>query len=376
MKTCMTFFISCLFFVSAQVNAQVIVNEWPTGGNFAGGLDYDPGSDTVWLGDQSTDMITQYDRFGNVLYSFPSPRNLPLGLGVDPITGNIWVGDEGEYVDEVTPTGVLTGRSWDVSAYVTNLSGLAYDPVTEHIFISQDASPEQILEFDTNGVLIGIIDLGGAGSTDPDGLGYNTVTSTFIVGEDIGDKIIEVDRAGNALNTWNMGAIGISPEGIGLDTYRGTVFISNGLGNRVFEVAEVIEATGSALFADGKKISARLGGIVNFSLIGGPGNAFRDYVLLGCVSGTSPGTLLPGGHATLPLNLDPVTDVVVSMLNTGVFSDFLGTLNGEGKATAQLNTTGLGYLSPGCVGVDLHFAYAIFSPWDAASNPWSVTVTN
>ncbi|MCD4726763.1 MAG: VCBS repeat-containing protein, partial [Pirellulales bacterium] len=50
------------------------------------------------------------------------------------------------------------------------------------------------------------------------------------------------------------------------------------------------------------------GGSVNFSLNAGGGNKNRIYLLAGSVSGTSPGTLLPGGLATIPLNRDWFTD--------------------------------------------------------------------
>jgi hypothetical protein len=375
MKAYLFIITCCLITISVPVNAQTIVNQWPTGGVFAGGLDYDPGTDTVWLADETAVMIMQFDRNGTLLNSFAAPKSLPIGVGVDPSTGNVWIGDESEWVDELTPAGVPTGRSWSTAPHITDVSGLAFDPDTGHIYISQDSSPQKIAEFDPDGNMIQIIDLTGAGSTDPDGLGYNPLTSTFFLGEDTGDQIIEVDMAGTALDSWFLGSLGISPEGVGLDTLAGTLFISDGTGNTVFEVADIIDpGVTPFLKADTNSISGRLGGVVNFTLIGGIDNAGRDYLLLGSVSGTSPGTVLPGGMATLPLNLDFFTDVVVALLNTTLFHDFMGVLDKDGNGTAQLNTLGLGTFSPGCTGITLYWAYAVGEPWDAASNFVGVNV--
>jgi len=175
---------------------------------------------------------------------------MPVGAGVDPATGNIWIGDESEYVDEVTPTGAPTGRSWSTTPYVIDVSGLAVDPVTGHVFVSQDGYPQQVVEFDQNGTFIKSIDVTGAGSIDPDGLAYNAVSQTFLLGEDSGDQIIEVDMSGNFVNSWNMGAIGISPEGLGIDNAAETVFVSGGFDTIIYEVSGIIGVSGFTLSAD------------------------------------------------------------------------------------------------------------------------------
>jgi hypothetical protein len=113
------------------------------------------------------------------------------------------------------------------------------------------------------------------------------------------------------------------------------------------------------------------GGTVNFELDAEPDNANRNYILLGSVSGTEPGFALPGGMATLPLNWDAFTDVVLLLLNTPVFSDFLGVLDGNAQAAAQLYS---GQLPPGYVGTILYFAYCLNGPFDFASNPVEIEI--
>lgn len=126
------------------------------------------------------------------------------------------------------------------------------------------------------------------------------------------------------------------------------------------------------LMTDVYSISEATGGTVNFSLLAGQENAFRCYILLGGVTGTSPGIPLPGGMATLPLNWDVFTQLVVSLMNTSIFMNFMGALDASGNGTAVLNT--LGPLPPGTAGITFNFAYALNKDWDYVSNPVFIDV--
>ena len=125
----------------------------------------------------------------------------------------------------------------------------------------------------------------------------------------------------------------------------------------------------SWLTASATQISISVGGSVDFELDAGPENAGRGYLVFGGVSGTTPGTPLPGGMAVLPVNWDVFTNIVLSLAGTPVFDRFLGTLNGNGEASAKLDT--LGPVS-GAAGITLSFAYALAAPFDFASNPVEV----
>jgi len=125
------------------------------------------------------------------------------------------------------------------------------------------------------------------------------------------------------------------------------------------------------LVADADTISANTGGSLNFSLDAGPGNALRNYLLLGSVTGAQPGFPLPGGAATLCLEWDVFTDIVLLLLNTPVFHNFLGSLDSSGQAAAQLNT---GPLDPSFAGTNLYFAYCLNAPFDFASNPREIEI--
>ena len=125
-----------------------------------------------------------------------------------------------------------------------------------------------------------------------------------------------------------------------------------------------------ALSSDVTTVKEGQGGQVNFFLDAGPANGNRIYLMLGSITGSFPGTPLPGGTAVLPINWDIFTGLVVSLLNTPVFSNFQGNLDVSGKSTAMLN---LGPL-PGAAGLTMTFAYAVAPPWDFASNPVDITI--
>ena len=353
--------------MAAPAFSQTIVNQFSTGGSFSGGLEYDSATDTIWVADSTADMIYQFDRSGSLLQSFASPRTQAIGVGVDPATGNVWVGDESEYVDEIDSSGVPTGRAWSTSPTVTDVSGIAFDPATGHIFVSQDSGTRIIAEFDPNGNPIRVIDLTSSGSTDPDGLGYNPITQTFFLGEDTGDAIIEVDNNGNFLNFWDMGLLGISPEGVGVDPVAGMVFIAGGFDNTVYEVDGMV--TGASFETD-VTILPEAGGQANFTLNAGLSYAGRTYVIFGGITGTSPGTPLPGGMATLPINWDLFTNIVISLVNTSIFPGFMGTLDTQGTGTAQLNLPAVS----GAATLQMSFAYALVNPWDFASIPVTIEI--
>lgn len=119
------------------------------------------------------------------------------------------------------------------------------------------------------------------------------------------------------------------------------------------------------------RIYASAGGVIDLAIKAGASYSGRKYFLLGNVSGTQPGTDLPGG-LTLPLNWDVFTDLVISLANTPVCSNFSGTLDGNGEASAQFNS--YGPLPSSSIGVPLRFAYLLYKPFDFVSNAAEVEI--
>ena len=112
-----------------------------------------------------------------------------------------------------------------------------------------------------------------------------------------------------------------------------------------------------------------MGGVVDFALFAGKKYQYRDYHMLGSMTGTSPGTPLPGG-TVLPLNFDLFTKMTFDMANTPVFVNFRAKLNDKGFSTAQFNTFGPIPIA----GANLYFAFTLYNPFDFVSNPVTVNI--
>jgi hypothetical protein len=106
------------------------------------------------------------------------------------------------------------------------------------------------------------------------------------------------------------------------------------------------------------------GGSAILSLSAGIENSNRNYFILGSISGTEPGTPLPGGQVSLPLNYDFFMLFVINNLNGPIFQNFAGMLDDDGLGTATFNVpASTGFL--GC----MNYAYALSKPYDFVSNP-------
>lgn len=129
----------------------------------------------------------------------------------------------------------------------------------------------------------------------------------------------------------------------------------------------------SSLRTDVNKLLWKTRGIVTFIIEAGIANAYRLYLLLVGITGTDPGTMLPGGQ-TLPLNWDNFTYFGFQMANTPIFMNFMSTLDGTGYAEAQFDT--LGPLPPELVGFKFYFAYTLIDKpaYKFVSNPVEVEI--
>jgi len=128
---------------------------------------------------------------------------------------------------------------------------------------------------------------------------------------------------------------------------------------------------GETLESDVKQISASTGGAANLSLYAGNYNANRTYLILANMTGGNPGTPLPGGQVTLPLNWDLMTNIALDYLNTSYFAKFYGNLDNFGNASATFS------IPPGVApsGMSFNFSYAIKAPWNFVSNSLTITIT-
>jgi hypothetical protein len=128
-----------------------------------------------------------------------------------------------------------------------------------------------------------------------------------------------------------------------------------------------------SLSTDRATFSAAMGGAVGLTLSAGPGHAQRPYFVLGSVTGSDPGTSLPGG-LMLPLNWDGFSVLAFGQANDQNFVRFSDTLDGAGWATSTF------LVPPGALlgwGNQLSFTYAfvLADPVDFVSTPVQIDVT-
>ena len=125
------------------------------------------------------------------------------------------------------------------------------------------------------------------------------------------------------------------------------------------------------LYADAWSIDSSTGGQIHFTLNGGPSQANRHYIIMAGLHGITPGTPLPGGKAVMPVNWDYFTNLELSMINSPIFKDFMGTLDSNGKGSAVFDT-----ITPVPIlkGYSITFAYALAQPYDYASNTVNIKI--
>ncbi len=117
------------------------------------------------------------------------------------------------------------------------------------------------------------------------------------------------------------------------------------------------ECSPPLLAASPTELDALAGGTQTFTLTAGPDSKLDLYLLLGSISGTSPG--VPLGDLTLPLNIvDPCFDFTLEQPNSAALVNTLGVLDIQGTATASVNVpTSAQY--PSLIGLTFHHAYVV-----------------
>jgi subtilisin family serine protease len=149
----------------------------------------------------------------------------------------------------------------------------------------------------------------------------------------------------------------------------------NEYGRGIIDMVGAYNFLKQALIGDTKELSITSEQtLMIFSLQGGAANAGRSYLLLGGVSGSAPGTTLPGGKV-LPLNWDLFTNLTVLLSNTPVFQDFNGVLDAQGTGVAAADI--VRPPDAALIGTVMTFAFCTLPPpgFDFVSNAWDVEIT-
>ena len=196
----------------------------------------------------------------------------------------------------------------------------------------------------------------------------NTPASVLVMDIDPGTGLPVGGSGSPRLSTFATGIVGA--EGMAFDPLTHDLLITTWQGT---PGDSVIHITGFpppafSLLASQSTVSY-LGGAVTLTLDAGGHNAGRSYVILGSVTGTTPGFVIQG--VPVPLQLDSFSVAVASLLNTPVFADFAGITNPTGGAVGILRVPPL---TAACVGLEFYFASALVAPLTAASNAVKITI--
>lgn len=133
-----------------------------------------------------------------------------------------------------------------------------------------------------------------------------------------------------------------------------------------------VDPTTLNFFTDVSQISVATGGTASFTINIGPNYGGHDYLVLGSLSGTSPGINLPGG-VHLPLNWDTFLTFTIVNAGSAVLPNSIGVLDSTGSSWAKLVIPGP--LDPGLIGLAMDFSTLLAKgPFTFASNVTTVTL--
>lgn len=150
---------------------------------------------------------------------------------------------------------------------------------------------------------------------------------------------------------------------------QGSLKITNTALNRLFLFAAY--GPPYPLFSPTLEVSLASGGIQALTLEAGAAHAGDPYLLLGSVSGTTPGT--PVGGTVLPLNWDGYSFATLTLANQAPFLGTFGLLDASGSAKAHLDLPA--GMDPFLAGVTIQHAFlASGAAGVFASNPLPLTL--
>lgn len=121
-----------------------------------------------------------------------------------------------------------------------------------------------------------------------------------------------------------------------------------------------------SLIADPVRISSSEEARITFQLSAGPRLGRRPYILLGSISGMTPGELIGPLPDPLPLNWDIFTKIMIRIRDDQYMKNFKGLLDSEGRAEAVLVLPET--LTKELEGHSLWFCYVLRKPLDYTSN--------
>ena len=193
----------------------------------------------------------------------PSPD--PAGVVYLPALGSLLICDsevnemplyQGANLWELSNGGEVLGTATTL-AFSDEPTGVAFDPVSFHLFVSDD-DDEEIFEvaagpdglFGTPDDQLTSFDTEAFGASDPEGVGYSTLSGHLFIVDGVGSEVYEVDPGPNGvfdgespagddlISSFDVGSAGVDdPEGIVHDETTDTLLVADRNSKKIYEFA-------------------------------------------------------------------------------------------------------------------------------------------
>jgi Ca2+-binding RTX toxin-like protein len=204
---------------------------WPTPGPDPAGIAWVPGSGngTLLMSDSEIDE-TPFFRQDNLFVlntsgafdhsvSLRSFTSEPTGLAYDPLDGHLFISDDvARKVFEVDPNnpGVLLSSFSTLSFGANDTEDIGFDPVTGHLLVVEGDQgtqhPRTIFEVTTTGTVVSSVSLPTA-IGDPESIVYDSTRGVYYMGGETSADIFVVSRDGQILDTITLLESYGRPEG-------------------------------------------------------------------------------------------------------------------------------------------------------------------
>ena len=164
----------------------------------------------------------------------------------------------------------------------------------------------------------------------------------------------------------------IGAEGFAFDPITNDFFVSTFAGAPSDAIYRISGFPGPnfPMTAGASTISAATGGFVPLAMNAGVDRAFNTYVMFSGASGSTPGVTV--GFQHVPLNYDEFSELVLPLVNTPFFINFVGSFDAFGDATAYFAPP---QMPPVAIGLNLTFcAVSLFPTFSGASQPANIMI--
>jgi Ca2+-binding RTX toxin-like protein len=212
--------------VSPALDLRVVqildTTAWPNPSPDPAGMAWVPGSGngTLLMCDSEIDE-TPFFRQDNLFVlntsgafdhsvSLRSFTSEPTGLAYDPLNGHLFISDDdARRVFEVDPTnpGVLISSFSTLSFGANDTEDIGFDPVTGHLLVVEGEQgtqhPRTIFEVTTTGTVISSVSLPAA-IGDPESIVYDSTRGVYYMGGETSADIFVVSRDGQILDTLTL----------------------------------------------------------------------------------------------------------------------------------------------------------------------------